>query len=93
MVKCSDCKKGMSEVKSCSPKFRCIKINGEIYPRDTTQFDWNDRCHDCGIENKIGNLHHMGCDMERCPKCKGQLISCDCKKEAIGINGKWKKVS
>ena len=60
-----------------------------IYARDTTYFDWNDRCHDCGIENKIGNLHHFGCDVERCPRCGGQLISCNCKKIAIGINDYW----
>jgi len=33
-------------------------------------------CHDCGIEE--GQLHKPGCDMERCPKCLGQLISRDC---------------
>jgi len=91
MVKCKDCDKEMldEETKSCSIKVRCIKINGETFARDTTQFDWNDRCHDCGIENRVGNIHHFGCDMERCPRCGGQLISCDCKKEAIGINEKW----
>lgn len=33
-------------------------------------------CHDCNV--KEGKLHHDGCDMERCPKCHGQLLSCDC---------------
>ena len=33
-------------------------------------------CHDCLAEE--GKIHEPGCDMERCPKCKGQLISCDC---------------
>ena len=36
----------------------------------------NHRCHDCGV--KIGCYHHPGCDMEKCPQCKEQLISCDC---------------
>jgi hypothetical protein len=35
------------------------------------------RCHDCGIA--LGGKHHPGCDMEECPKCRGQLISCGCK--------------
>jgi len=33
-----------------------------------------DRCGDCGVS--VGGLHHLDCDMEECPKCKGQLIEC-----------------
>lgn len=35
------------------------------------------RCHDCWA--KEGELHTPGCDMERCPFCGGQLISCECR--------------
>ena len=34
------------------------------------------RCDDCGV--KRGGLHHLGCDMQRCPCCGRQLISCGC---------------
>jgi hypothetical protein len=33
-------------------------------------------CHDCNVVT--GQLHHAGCDMEQCPKCGGQLLSCAC---------------
>lgn len=34
------------------------------------------RCGDCGVEK--GGYHHPGCDIEKCPVCGLQLISCDC---------------
>ena len=34
-------------------------------------------CHDCATPT--GALHHPGCDMEDCPRCLGQAISCGCR--------------
>lgn len=34
------------------------------------------QCHDCGAEP--GNLHTTLCDMEVCPACWGQFLSCGC---------------
>ena len=33
-------------------------------------------CSDCGVI--VDGVHHPGCDMEECPQCHGQLISCGC---------------
>ena len=35
----------------------------------------SDTCHDCGAAK--GEQHLPGCDVEQCPECKTQLISCD----------------
>ena len=78
MVLCEECDKEMSDDTTESCTLETIIIDGNEYPRDTEYYDVGVRCHDCNIVNKKGNYHHLGCDMERCPKCGGQLISCGC---------------
>jgi hypothetical protein len=34
------------------------------------------KCDDCGVLRR--KLHLLGCDLEPCPRCTGQAISCDC---------------
>lgn len=78
MAKCETCEQEMRLSNSCNANVILIGAQGDFYERETTYYDDNDRCHDCGIINRKGNYHHFGCDIERCPKCGLQLISCGC---------------
>ena len=47
-------------------------------------------CNDCGVLE--GHIHELGCDMEHCPFCDQQLISCECCYEKLEIDvssGTW----
>jgi len=75
MAICNGCKREMLETDGCD----CLPFKfpeGVIQPIKNKGED-GERCHDCNC--KIGEYHHPGCDMERCPKCGGQVISCGCK--------------
>ena len=39
-------------------------------------------CHDCAVIK--GQFHVAGCDVERCPSCGGQVISCSCAYDGDG---------
>jgi len=74
----------MLESKGCSMEsvilndtktYSRIKV-GEEYDFYYGETDKKIRCDDCNA--LLGEYHHLGCDCERCPKCHGQLISCEC---------------
>jgi len=71
---CEDCGQEM-DGSDCT--LSQIKINGKWYDRFKYGFNKSDyrKCHDCG---RVKGYHHSRCDVERCPRCKGQLLSCDC---------------
>lgn len=45
------------------------------------------RCGDCGVAR--GGLHHPGCDLQSCPSCGGQLLSCGCRFDEDGPRVPW----
>lgn len=81
MAICTDCNKEMHTARTCKAN-PGVDIDGQHYdpipyePLPELKKIKNLRCHDCGIKPR--GIHHQGCDMERCPKCEGQLISCNC---------------
>ena len=40
------------------------------------------RCGDCGTPRN--GYHHPGCDLEECPTCRRQALSCGCRYDEDG---------
>ena len=90
---------------ACIIRFNLDGSDDVVYRWDEIQFIWKrdvtelersvgeierKQCHDCGVRE--GEFHHPGCDMERCPFCGGQLISCHCCYDLLHIDvseGTW----
>ncbi len=83
MALCEVCGQEMNTAQSC--EVTTVEIDGTEYDLipygQEIRFDPcptapDPRCHNCGVI--IGGFHHPGCDMTECPRCRGQLITCDC---------------
>jgi hypothetical protein len=75
MAICNYCRKDMLAAAGCT-----TNLTVRFGRKTMSTIEWpaseKDPCGDCGV--KPGYKHHPGCDLERCPKCKGQIISCSC---------------
>lgn len=80
---CETCGQRKLIVDGCS--CHTVECNGKRYERiryGEESIEWNDNCcHDCGA--RPGHFHHPGCDVEECPVCGEQLISCGCDIEFV----------
>ncbi len=71
MSTCIDCSLVMATAKGCTRTE--LIIHGSPFVR---RRHGGNRCGGCGA--KRGGVHHLGCDLERCPRCRRQLLSCGC---------------
>jgi hypothetical protein len=70
MAICTYCDQEMLSGASCTVKVLHRSGVALLLERATR------RCGDCGVDRR--GLHHLGCDLQRCPDCGGQLFSCGC---------------
>jgi hypothetical protein len=72
---CKTCGQEMNLASGCTLR-RYANEKKDRLPYMPEDPERNPRCHDCGVQP--GQFHHPGCDMEECPDCGGQLITCSC---------------
>jgi hypothetical protein len=76
MAVCADCRQEMRTAASCTADVLILVDERFERPRARRVYGPDGRCGDCGI--RAGGYHHLGCEMERCPRCRRQLLSCGC---------------
>lgn len=69
---CHACHQEMKTGGGCTQAFYDDLGDGKSYMRILA----SRACHDCRVDE--AQLHHPGCDQERCPRCQGQAIACEC---------------
>jgi hypothetical protein len=63
---------------------RMPDISGFAYlPREKYAGEHGPECTDCGVNT--GEHHTAFCDIERCPSCRGQLLTCLVAKDACNV--------
>ncbi len=88
MAICKFCNGEMHEVagfilvpiKAADGLYDPVRYGSEVRPEHPSHHGTPRRCGDC--DALPGNYHHVGCDLEECPRCGGQLLSCDCVAES-----------
>jgi hypothetical protein len=80
MAVCTWCSQEMTTARTCSvSELHRFGTPHPMIPYGKEGGGWGTlpRCGDCGVRR--GGFHHLGCDIQRCPVCRGQMMSCDCR--------------
>ena len=67
-----------------SEAFRDLSTRADAIPVYEPLRQDEDICPACHAE--AGEYHELGCPVEICPWCGGQLIYCDCRYERLGVD-------
>jgi hypothetical protein len=67
---------GLLEIEIDGRPFKRVAYGQEPFWAEVNPTYAANPCHDCGIV--AGQLHVPGCDVEQCPRCNTQLITCAC---------------
>ena len=81
MTTCTFCNNEMTTGASCTVE--TLHLGG--MPFDVAPHRGRDECGDCGVAP--GGFHHIGCDMQGCPRCGGQLLMCGCPWDGLRDEG------
>jgi hypothetical protein len=77
MAVCEDCEQEMTEAQSCTVSRIIVGERAVVRKRwRPARGEPDGPCGDCGVDS--GGWHHLGCDLEICPLCRGQVVSCAC---------------
>ena len=74
---CEDCNRVMSPNVGCTATHVSKGPDAPLVQRIRCGEgdDWGGPiCHDCNAGT--GQIHHAGCDVERCPECGSQMLMC-----------------
>jgi hypothetical protein len=85
MAACSWCLAEMTTVESCAVDAfhrNGTRISLIPYGLEPGWPSTPTTCGDCGVAR--GGWHHPGCDIQGCPSCGGQLLSCGCRFDEDG---------
>jgi hypothetical protein len=78
---CTDCNLEMQTADGCARPLVLMNDGLHVRLRWGDEKHWprpkrEERCGDCNV--LPSRYHHRGCDIEECPQCNRQLITCDC---------------